>query len=133
MQAWLGIPAPIVITARHLAKRFVEQDHPAHEFLDAFGSEQQIAVGTAVGLRALDSNRLESFLACAAGLVGCEQPFASCDHRRGGFGKEISVHETVLLLEGEPGSRQFYLPGPGTAKRRGPAGMLTGCLVPHAA
>src|SRR6266704_958322 len=171
MQAWLGIPGPIVITAplgkaraepeivlepatqavqslghffsgrerevvcalvhldagddtlflevsrerlvaryRALAEGFVEQDHPAHEFLDAFGSEQQIAVGTAVGLRALDSNRLESLLACGAGLVGCEQPFASCDHSRGGFGKEISVHETVLLLDAEETLELAILP-----------------------
>src|SRR5438093_12962924 len=51
---------------------------------------------------------------CSSDLVGCEQPFASCDHGRGGFGKEISVHETVLLLDGEgkPGGGNFTFPAP---------------------
>ncbi len=113
----------LVAGKRALANGLVEQDHPAYEFFDASRSEQQIAVGAAARLVALDADRLEAFFAGAARFVRGEQPLAPGDHGCGGPGKQISVHEAFLLPDGDGKAegRDFTLPGSGFAKRSAPS------------
>src|SRR5712692_10348141 len=59
----------LVAGDRTLPERLVEQDHSAHEFLYPLGGEEEIAVGAAVRLGALDPDRREAFFAGAARFV----------------------------------------------------------------
>src|SRR5258706_13164795 len=63
-----------------LPERLVEEDHPAHEFLYALGAKEQIAVGAAVRLGALDSDRFEALLASTARFGRSEQSLAPGKH-----------------------------------------------------
>src|SRR6266853_5368381 len=84
----------LVAGDRTLPERLVEQDHSAHEFLYPLGGEEEIAVGAAVRLGALDPDRREAFFTRAARFVRRKQTLAFGKHGCGGLGKQISVHGT---------------------------------------
>ena len=81
-----------------LADRLVEEDDAADVLLDAFGREQQVAVGAPVVLRRLDADRVETLLDRAGALVRGEDPFPLGDECACRVSKSAIAHLLALSI-----------------------------------
>src|SRR6266516_2339262 len=116
MQVCEGIPSPIVITARHLAKRAPNCRYSTSrsrsppspsvifspgKFTRAFGGEQNFPICAAVLLRRRDVDALQSLLNCPRTLIGCQDSFAWCDEFFCYRFQIFSFHNSFLKIPNE--------------------------------